>query len=387
MKVLVAGATRSYGMAAIRSLAKNGYEVIGADDRKLPLSLHSRYTKPYYIYPGAQKDGFWGAIIKIIEKEKPDVMLPMISTKLVSLISQHRKEIEKYTRLLVPNYESLSVAEDNRMTIEECEKIGIACPRILTEKQAIAELNKNADRNNPVRVVVKPIQEIGGARGLRIVKDAESLKKAKNENERIYGNIVIEEYIPGNTENMRTVNLMFDKKNRLAAYFTMKKMRQLPATGGITALSISTNEWELVDMVLPFFEKWRWQGPAEVELKIDSRDNRPKLIEINPRFWGYVGFPIRCGVNFPLIACKLAHGINVQDEGYPKYTVDIKYIDPSAYLKVIMPDIMYSKNRAKSIFRVLAELKGKKVSNNVELSDFKVIIAKILLDLKSLVIS
>jgi len=387
MKVLVAGATRSYGMAAIRSLAKNGCGVVGADERKLPFSMHSRYTKPYYIYPGAQRDGFLDAIIRIIRKEKPDVMLPMVSTKLVSLLSQHRKEIEKYTRLLVPNYESLSVAEDNRMTIEECEKIGIACPRMLTEKEAIAELNKNADRNDPVRVVVKPRQEIGGARGLSIVKDAESLKKAKNEDERIYGNTVIEEYIPGNTENMRTVNLMFDKKNRLTAYFTMKKLRQLPSTGGITALSISTNEWELVDMVLPFFEKWRWQGPAEVELKIDSRDNRPKLIEINPRFWGYVGFPIRCGVNFPLIACKLAQGINVQHEGYPKYAVDIKYIDPSAYLKVITPDIMYGKNRARSIFRVLAELKGKKVGNNVDLSDFKVIIAKILLDLKPLVIS
>ncbi|MFQ5963203.1 MAG: ATP-grasp domain-containing protein [Candidatus Scalinduaceae bacterium] len=182
---------------------------------------------------------------------------------------------------------------------------------------------------------------------------------------------------------MRTLNLIFDKKGKLAAYFTTKKIRQWPITGGISALSISTNEWKLVEMVLPFFEKWRWEGPAEVEIKIDSRDNKPKLIEINPRFWGYIGFPIRCGVNFPMIACKLAQGHKAQHREYLKYPVGIKYINPSAYIKVIMQDIINSKNKINVIPRVLTELKGKKVSNNVQLSDPLPIIGKMLLELKS----
>jgi predicted ATP-grasp superfamily ATP-dependent carboligase len=183
---------------------------------------------------------------------------------------------------------------------------------------------------------------------------------------------------------MRTVNLLFNKKNRLAAYFTTKKLRQWPTTGGISALSISTNEWELVKMVLPFFEKWKWQGPAEVELKVDARDNTPKLIEINPRFWGYIGFPARCGLNFPMIACELAKNSNARYREYPKYDVGIKYIDPSAYIKAVTSDIFHSNSKAASIARIVTDLKGKKVSNYVELSDFMVIIAKILLELKSM---
>lgn len=379
MKVLVTNATRNAGMAAIRCLARNGCEVIGLDSRKLPLNLHSRHTKPYYFYPVAEKDGSLDAIINIIRKEHPDVVLPISNTK---LITKHREEIEKHTSLLVPSYESFTVANDNQTTIEECIKIGIACPALLTEKEAVAELTKNAGRKDPV--VVKPRQEIGGSLGLSIVRRPELLKKAKDESERLYGETVIEKYIPGDTESMRTVNLLFDKKNRLAAYFTTKKLRQWPTTGGISALSISTNEWELVKMVLPFFEKWKWQGPAEVELKVDARDNTPKLIEINPRFWGYIGFPARCGVNFPLIACELAKNSDARYREYPKYDVGIKYINPSAYIKAVTSDIFHSNSKASSIAKIVTDLKGKKVSNYVELSDFMVIIAKILLELKAM---
>jgi predicted ATP-grasp superfamily ATP-dependent carboligase len=379
MKVLVTNATRNAGMAAIRCLARNGCEVIGLDSRKLPLNLHSRHTRPYYFYPAAEKDGSLEALITIIRKERPDVVLPISNTK---LIAKHREEIEKHTSLLVPPYESFTVAHDKQTTLEECRKIGISCPALLTEKEAVAKLTKNAGRKDPV--VVKPRQEIGGARGLSIVRKPEALKKAKDESERLYGENIIEEYIPGDTESMRTVNLLFNKKNRLAAYFTTKKLRQWPTTGGISALSISTNEWELVKMVLPFFEKWKWQGPAEVELKVDARDNTPKLIEINPRFWGYIGFPARCGLNFPMIACELAKNSNARYREYPKYDVGIKYIDPSAYIKAVTSDIFHSNSKAASIARIVTDLKGKKVSNYVELSDFMVIIAKILLELKSM---
>jgi len=33
-------------------------------------------------------------------------------------------------------------------------------------------------------------------------------------------------------------------------------------------------------------ESLDWHGVAMVEFWIDSRDGKPKLMEINPRFWG-----------------------------------------------------------------------------------------------------
>ena len=43
-----------------------------------------------------------------------------------------------------------------------------------------------------------------------------------------------------------------------------------------------------------------------VEFKVDPRDNTPKLMEINPRFWGSLPLSIASGVDFPYLLCKMA---------------------------------------------------------------------------------
>jgi predicted ATP-grasp superfamily ATP-dependent carboligase len=40
-------------------------------------------------------------------------------------------------------------------------------------------------------------------------------------------------------------------------------------------------------------------GVAEIEFVIDQRDSTPKLMEINPRFWGSIQGAINAGVDFP----------------------------------------------------------------------------------------
>ena len=43
----------------------------------------------------------------------------------------------------------------------------------------------------------------------------------------------------------------------------------------------------------------RWSGPFELEFIRDQRDDGYRLIEINPRFPAWVGFPTQLGANFP----------------------------------------------------------------------------------------
>ena len=141
---------------------------------------------------------------------------------------------------------------------------------------------------------------------------------------------------------------------------------------------MSTDSWSLVEMVLPFFKKWNYQGIAEVELKIDSRDGKAKLIEINPRVWRYIGFCIRCGVNFPLLACELALGGNNHNSQYPPYQTGIKYIDQHLYLKIILSNLKANSDNSKELIRVFSDLRGKKVNTNFDLSDIKHHFAKML---------
>jgi len=43
-----------------------------------------------------------------------------------------------------------------------------------------------------------------------------------------------------------------------------------------------------------------------VEFRIDPRDGKPKLMEINPRFWGSLQLAIYSGVDFPYLLYKMA---------------------------------------------------------------------------------
>lgn len=140
---------------------------------------------------------------------------------------------------------------------------------------------------------------------------------------------------------------------------------------------MSTREWELVERVLPFFQRWRWQGPAEVEFKVDCRDNEPKVIEINPRFPGYIGLLIKCGVDFPTMVCELCCELEVSYKKYPDSAVGVKYLDPVCYAKLAIEDLIKSKKR-RTISQVLSELRGKNVTNNGERSDWLVILAKLM---------
>jgi predicted ATP-grasp superfamily ATP-dependent carboligase len=279
--------------------------------------------------------------------------------------------------VILPDYRSYMAAYDNQTTLEECKKLNIGCPEIWREKDVLQILKQNKTSQEPLSFILKPRANIGGGRGLGIFHDEDAFRYLQKKALR-YGNICIQEYIPGGPENMRTVNLLFDVRSRLVACFAMKKVRQLPYSGGISVLSVSIHAPELVDFVLPFFKKWKWQGIAEAEIKIDARDQQPKLIEINPRFCGYIGFAMECGVNFPWQICQMAQGKEVTPSMYP---AGVKYINWPSYVKSAFSEWVGRKDKKEAFMKICRELKGRKKTNNMEWADWKIIAAKIMLEL------
>ena len=59
-----------------------------------------------------------------------------------------------------------------------------------------------------------------------------------------------------------------------------------------------------------------------IEFKWDAEENRPKLIEVNARFWGSLNLAIRAGVDFPFLLYRLALGERV--EGPAEYRIGLK---------------------------------------------------------------
>ena len=115
---------------------------------------------------------------------------------------------------------------------------------------------------------------------------------------------------------------------------------------------------DLVARVMPFFQKWCWQGAAEVELKYDHRDGTHKVIEINPRYPGYVRFAVHCGLDLPLLATRLAldGGADVAPT-FPAYRTDRAYLNPGLYVRSIAEELRQSGRRANSLRSMLNDFR------------------------------
>jgi hypothetical protein len=227
--------------------------------------------------------------------------------------------------------------------------------------------------------MIKPRADLGGGQGLCLVHTEADLMRVLSSLD--MEEYFLQEYIPGPVENMRSVALLFDSRSELKLFFTSHKLRQWPRDGGICALGRSSWEPELVELLQPFFQHWQWQGTAEAELKVDARDGRPKLIEINPRFWGHTHFAVQAGVNFPVALCRLATGGEVSQ---PPYRVGFNYINWSTYLRCIGSQCLRGPARAAAAGELLANLARPRVRNN-DWRDWRFTLAKTALELRDAV--
>ncbi len=367
MKALITGSSWKIGIAAACSLARKGFTVVGTDDHKLPFNIYSKHLSAHYIHSPFYHDNFYDDIISIIKKEKPEVLLPIGGTKQISF---NKDKISKYINILVPDYENYLKVYDKKETHNLCKKVGVSVPNRHTDDEAAFILMN--ERNK--KLVVKPDYDIGGAKGLSIINSIDQLNFAINYNKSISSNYIIEEYIPG-ASSMRAVQIIFDRKNRVLEYFILKKIRQWPVTGGVTAYAESSNEKKLLDFVMPFFEKCLWEGPVEIELIIDERNGMPKLIEINPRFAGSIAFAIQCGIDFPYTLCSSAINKEKVDVS-STYKSGIFYINFSYYVKAILKEFRSSNSKIAFFFEVLIELKRRKAGMIVDKKDILVYMSK-----------
>jgi predicted ATP-grasp superfamily ATP-dependent carboligase len=105
-------------------------------------------------------------------------------------------------------------------------------------------------------------------------------------------------------------SFLLDEKGEVRASFVHKRLREYPVTGGASTLRESVRSDDIRDMARALLNALDWFGVAMVEFKVDPRDGTPKLMEINPRFWGSLSLAVEAGVNFPYLLYRMSRGEN-----------------------------------------------------------------------------
>lgn len=291
-------------LSAIRSLGKAGFEVAVMGDSIFTTGFWSTYTSDRLRAPVAADDPevFGRALERLVLARPGAVLLPMEDATL-RWVSDHREKLAENARFLIPSREALATAWDKALTLQTAQRLGLPCPRTWETKDAL-EFAEKARELEPGTFVTKP-RSGSGSTGITY---GESRTRADWEAHwRRFGPMLIQERVSPQGRG-QGVSLLMDSDGECVASFAHERLQQYPNSGGPSTDRRGIWAPELVDQSVRLLKRLDWRGVAMVEWKIDPRDGIPKLMEINPRFWGSLELAVRSGVDFPLLYARAALG-------------------------------------------------------------------------------
>ena len=320
-RTFVTDGNKRESLAIVRSLAKKDIKVTAGENRRICCSFFSKYVKNKIIYPNPDRNprSFMQNIYELVKKEKYDVIFPVNDSTTI-LFSKYKDKLSKYTKVPVANYETIMKGRDKAQTMKLAMENDIPCPKTYFVDDANIEKIKNEVE---FPIVIKP-RESSGARGIVYVNSSpeefvREYKRVRNK----YGAPLIQEYIPGEHYN---VSALFNRDSELRAAFVLKKIRQYPVSGGPVTFAVSVEEPEVLKYAIKLLKAVNWYGVAEVELIIDERDKKPKLLEVNPRFWSSLELSILSGVDFPYLLYKMVRDGDVEPVITYKTGVKLRFL-------------------------------------------------------------
>jgi D-aspartate ligase len=307
-----------HGLGLIRLLSREGVDVVLIDHEPC-LARFSRYPAAFFRCPDLRRDeqGFIRFLIGLVEDKDLNgwVIFPT-DDETVRVFSRYRGLLSRRLRVSTAPWSSVRFAYDKRLTYQLAAKIGIPIPRTFYPENA-ADLDGLRIR---FPVLVKPavMREFFLATGRKAfrARDMEALKRqyrlacsvAESRN------LLIQEEIPEVWNHLYSY-CPFIENGRIRGKLVAKRERQHPMDlGHASTYVVSVELPELEALGNRFLRAIGYEGLCEIEFVRDLRDRRFKLLEMNPRIWGWHSLSGRAGVNLPYLAFRhqIGRAINAE---------------------------------------------------------------------------
>jgi D-aspartate ligase len=128
--------------------------------------------------------------------------------------------------------------------------------------------------------------------------------------------VILQEYIPGPPTEHYFIDGFVDRTGTVKAWFARRRLRMYPRPFGNSSYLVSVPLSDVRDgaeSLLRLFAALQYRGIFSAEFKLDPRDRRLKILEINARPWWHAGFAADCGVNVLYMAYRQALGEDVDE--------------------------------------------------------------------------
>jgi D-aspartate ligase len=290
-----------HGLGIMRSLGRHGIPVCVVDD-EYSIGRFSRYATHSVRAPNlrdpAQVVEFLLAMGRRMNLQGW-VLFPT-RDELVEAFSRNKSALAEVFRVPTPEWDVVKWACNKWNTYTLAEKIGIPipktwCPRTVADIDAIDTI---------FPVCIKPAVKVEffyatKAKAWR-AENRDELKLMFEKALPLVGSseILVQEIIPGDGTTQFS-SCVFFKNGKAIATMEAQRWRQHPPEFGRAATFVeSLNLPEIVEPTLRLLREMNYYGLVEVEYKLDHRDGKYKLLDVNTRTWGFHALGPPAGADF-----------------------------------------------------------------------------------------
>ena len=276
------------GLAIMRSLGSLGIPVYGVDaDEKAP-GLLSRYCRQRYVrqYDESRSMEYLESILNLGKGIGKKTILIPTSDELSLFAAVHAESLSEYfifpknTSDLVRNLASKEgmyhLARKHRVPSPFTE-----FPKNMEDVVVYAGSakfpimlkgihgNRLEERTGKKMVLVRTRDEL--IANYKILEDPER------------PNLMLQEYIPGEDDQIYIFNGYFNGESECLCGFTGNKIRQSPIHVGCASLGVCRWIPEVAEITTKFMKVLGYKGILDIGYRWDERDGQYKVLDINPR--------------------------------------------------------------------------------------------------------
>jgi len=312
--LVIGGDYKSLGI--VRSLGRRGVRVRVLRDDHL-LASASRYAERSYRWRGAQEQERVGYLLDLARTDDLDgwALFPGDEEPAAMIARNRDALVARYRLSVLAPWETLRWAHDKRLTYRLAGDLGIDHPRtwyprgredVLAFDGLFPAILKPAYRPELNRFTLAKAWLAEDARALADRYD----EACANIDPSL---VMIQERIPGGGECQFSFAALC-RDGRPLASVVARRTRQWPRDFGRASTYVETIDApEVEEVARAVLAALRFAGLVEVEFKRDPRDGRLKLLDINPRAWGWHTLGARAGVDFAYLLWRMLNGEDVPE--------------------------------------------------------------------------
>ena len=322
------------GSQACKALKKEGYEVVLVNSNPATIMTDPEFADKTYIEPIDKE-----IVKKIIDKEKPDAILPTMGGQTaLNIIRELNKEsfFENSTiKILGASPRSIDVAEDRKLFAEAMSDIGLETPFsiIVDDKSDLKKMVSEVS----FPLILRPFYTLGGTGGGIVYDKGEFISKVKNaiDLSPVSKTLVEESLIGWKEFEFEVVRDNLDNSIIVCSIENLDPMG-IHTGDSITiapALTLTDKEYQkLRNQSIAILRKIGVEtGGSNVQFAVNPKNGRILIIEMNPRVSRSSALASKA-TGFPIakIAALLAVGYTLDE-----LENDITKVTPASFEPVI----------------------------------------------------